>query len=571
MMQPTTHQAFGLALAHHQAGRLLEAERRYRQILASQPGHEGAWHYLGVIAHQQRQNDLAVELISKAITLNPNSPEMQNNLGLALKEAGQLDRAIASYQRAIALKPDYAIAWYNLGGALQSTGNLDGAIDAYQKAIALRPNYIEALNNLGNALRSKGRIEAAITTFDQAIAAKPDNEQAYCNLGNALKERGQFDEAVVAYRRAIALRTNFAEAHANLGIVLQILGKVDEALASYQRAVYANPDLGEAYKGLARGLRAKQQFEAALAAIDRAIELEPGNGDFHATKGLIFLDAERLDEGVVACRKAVGLAPDQAFSHRALSRAYDLTGDHQGAIGELNEALRVEPNSEGLAFELAALRGDGSVPSMPRAFVRALFDEYSNRFEEHLVKGLEYRVPEKLRMGVESLTDRKDLDVLDLGCGTGLCGLHLRPMARRLVGVDLSLEMLKRSAEKGIYDELVEGDVTEILLRRPAQWDVVIAGDVMIYVGDLSAILPAAAAALRPNGLFAFSLERYEGDGFFLHAHFRYSHSLEYVRELARRAGFLEALVTETIIRCESDTPVPGWIMLLRKDAGAPA
>jgi predicted O-linked N-acetylglucosamine transferase (SPINDLY family) len=250
MAQSTIQQTFDLAVQHHQAGRLHEAEKLYRLILAQRPDHADAMQNLGIIAHRAGRNDAAVDLIRRAIALRPNRPEAHNNLGNSLRDLGQLDQAIAAYRQAIALRPNYAEAHYNLGIALRDQGQLDQAIAAFRQAIALRGNYAEAHNNLGIALREQGQLDEAITAYRQAIALNPDFLEAQSNLGTALRDRGQSDEAIAAYRQAIALRPNSAEAHSNLGIALADQGQLDEAIAACRQAIALNPNLPETHSNL---------------------------------------------------------------------------------------------------------------------------------------------------------------------------------------------------------------------------------------------------------------------------------------------------------------------------------
>jgi TPR repeat/Glycosyltransferase family 9 (heptosyltransferase) len=152
----TIQQAFDLALQHHQAGGLTEAEQLYRQILALQPIHISAMHHLGVIACQTGRSDIGIGLIRQSIALDPNYAEAHNNLGSALTEKSQFDEAIGAYRQAIALKPNYAEAYSNLGLALQAMGQLDEAIGAYRQAIALNNNFPDAHYNLALMLLLQG-------------------------------------------------------------------------------------------------------------------------------------------------------------------------------------------------------------------------------------------------------------------------------------------------------------------------------------------------------------------------------------------------------------------------------
>jgi predicted O-linked N-acetylglucosamine transferase (SPINDLY family) len=216
MPEVTLQQAFDLAVQHHQAGQLNEAESLYRQILAVEPRHAESLHHLGLIAHQVGRNDLVVDLIRQAIVLRPDFPEAYNNLGNALKDKGQLDEAMAAYRQAITLRHDFAAAHSNLGSALKDKGQLDESIVACRQAIALQPDYPEAQYNLGNVLKEKGHLDDAITAYRQAITLRPDYSDAHYNLGSTLKDRGQLDDAIASYRRALTLQPDDFAAHGSL-------------------------------------------------------------------------------------------------------------------------------------------------------------------------------------------------------------------------------------------------------------------------------------------------------------------------------------------------------------------
>ncbi len=225
MAQHTIQQTFHVALQHHQAGRLHDAEQLYRQILEQEPNHADALHHLGMAAGQAGRNDIALELIGRAIAIKPDYPEAHSNFGNALKGNGQVEEAIAAYRRAIALRPSYAEAHGNLGSALNARGQHDEAIAAYRHAIALNSSNPITHYNLGNALKDKGQYDEAIAAYRRAVTFKPDYAEAHFNIGTAQGNRGKVDQAVAAYRRAIALKPNYAEAHWNLALALLARGE----------------------------------------------------------------------------------------------------------------------------------------------------------------------------------------------------------------------------------------------------------------------------------------------------------------------------------------------------------
>jgi tetratricopeptide (TPR) repeat protein len=234
MAQLTIQQTFDLALRHHEAGRLREAEQLYRQLLGQQPNHAEALHLLGVLAGQVGRNDVAVDLIRRAIAFRPNYPEAHSNLGGVLMVNGRLDEAMAACRQAIALNPNLPEAHYNLGNVLRDKGQLGEAIAAFRQAIALRGNYAEAHNNLGNAMKDKGQLDEAIAACRQATVFRPNYAEAHYNLGIALHDRGQLDEAIAAYRRAVVLRPNYAEAHQNLSLALLARGDFQQGWEEYE-------------------------------------------------------------------------------------------------------------------------------------------------------------------------------------------------------------------------------------------------------------------------------------------------------------------------------------------------
>ncbi|MEI8196354.1 MAG: tetratricopeptide repeat protein [Phycisphaerae bacterium] len=395
MAQVTISQAFQLALQHHQAGRLQEAEQIYRQILAHQPGHADALHLLGVIASQVGRFEVAVDLIGQAIAQKPNVPEMHNNLGNALKDLGRFEEANAAYRQAIALKPDfpeahsnygnvlvdqgrleeatvvfrqaialrpnYPEAHYNLGNALRVRGHMDEAIVAYRAAIRLRPNYVQAQGNLGVALKVQGLLEEAIATFRQALALNPNLPETHNNLCNALREKGCLDEALVACRQALALQPNLPEAYCNLGNVLSDQGCHDEAIAAYRQALALNANLSDAHCNLGGMLKEKGQFEEAIAACRRALELKPNYPEAYLNLGNALREQGRLDEALAAYRQALALKPDDAAAYSNLAIVLSDQGCLDEAIGAYRQAITIKPNYPEAHKDLALLlllRGD---------------------------------------------------------------------------------------------------------------------------------------------------------------------------------------------------------------------
>ena len=166
-----------------------------------------------------------------------------------------------------------------------------------------------------------------------------------------------------------------------------------------------------------------------------------------------------------------------------------------------------------------------------------LFDTYAEQYDKHLVKQLHYRGPQLLRAAVADLPADRALEVLDLGCGTGLCGVSFRDLARTLTGIDLSPGMLARARQHGVYDELLQSDIAGFLLSSSTRYDLILAADVFVYVGDLAGVFQGASRVLRPAGRFIFTVEAHEGEGFVVRPSGRFAHSLAYLADWRRRTA----------------------------------
>jgi len=221
-----------LAIEHHLAGRFVQAENIYQQILESDPNHPDALHLLGVIAQHKGRNDVAVELIQKALTFEPNYADAHYNLGNAFKDLGKFSEAATSYRAAIAIKPNFPDAHNNLGLVLQELGQLDEAVTSYQTALSFKPDLAMTHRNLGLALQELGRLSDAVASFRKAITFQPDYAEAYRNLSTN-KKFSEYDDDIKAMEDVYALPGLSAEQKAHLAFGL---GKSFEDLKQYEKS-----------------------------------------------------------------------------------------------------------------------------------------------------------------------------------------------------------------------------------------------------------------------------------------------------------------------------------------------
>jgi tetratricopeptide (TPR) repeat protein len=303
-------QAFKLAGEHARAGRLVQAEGILRQILKQRPNDPEALHQLAIVAHQAGKTPFAVQLIDRALTVNPNVHLFQANIAEMYRRIGQPQKAIEHGQRAVALKPDAADAHNNLGIAYFDIGDFDTAITCYDKAITHRPRFAEAISNKGNAYRQTRR----------------------------------YAEAEAEYRRALAINPSYAEAYNNLGSVLRDLERPAEAEAAYKRALTLKPAYLEALNNLILAYKDLKQFDQGIATAQQALKLQPQNSDALAYMGAIYVEQDRLDAAFDALKKSLAIAPNKAETLNMLGRAYFEADEPTKAIQVYQRAIALKPD-----------------------------------------------------------------------------------------------------------------------------------------------------------------------------------------------------------------------------------
>ena len=307
----------------------------------------------------------------------------------------------------------------------------------------------------------------------------------------------------------------------------------------------------------------------ALASADAALATEPTSADALLHRGSALAELGRAAEALATFEQLTTLAPEHAlaWSHRgSLLRELNRRHDAEAAF---REALRHGADPELHRYYLAGLGAEGAPPAPPRDYVERLFDAYAGDFDAHLVDTLGYRAHHELVDRVRRCADAKGFEAaLDLGCGTGLCGPLLRPLARHLTGLDLSAVMLERSRAGGAYDRLEQADATQFLAGTDAHFDLVVAADVLIYIGDPGPLFAAVARAM-PRGLFAFSVEAADeadvGLGWRLLPSLRYAHTKLHLLRLAQANGFEPVLVEHAPVRHDQGHAVDGLYLVLQR------
>ena len=262
------------AAAHHQAGRLRDAEALYRRVLAAVPRHADALDLLGVVAWQSGHPAEALDLIGRAIAIDRRNPTYHLHCGLALVAAGRRADAIKSLRRAAKLAPDSEDAHYNLGLALRQDGDLDGAVQAIRKAVRINPGNAEAHNTLGAILAETGRLAEAEAALRRSLALRPDSVAALNNLASVLLEREKADAAVSLAEEGLDIEET-PDGHFVMGQIREHQGALDDALQHYNRCLDLAPGMLPARINLGNVLRALQRYKDELDHNRETARLNP--------------------------------------------------------------------------------------------------------------------------------------------------------------------------------------------------------------------------------------------------------------------------------------------------------
>jgi len=482
-------------------------------------------------------------------------------------QQGQLGEAERGLGKILKKCPKHADANHLLGVIAARRGQYERAASLITRAVKHAPRQPVFLNNLGLALYNGGHPEQALSAFEQVIRLDPGHIGAHYHYGNIQQGLGHLEAALAAYDRVIQLKPRYAEAHNNRAVVLGGLGRMEDALLSCDQAISVNPRHAGAHYNRGNALKALGRPEQALTAYGQAIQLNPGYAEAYSNCGNILFALERTEHAVAAWERAVQLKPGLPEVHNNLANALIKLGRIPEAIEALGTELHLNPKSTSARYLLAAL-GEADVPQQsPPEYVSRLFNDCAAEFDKHLVEKLGYRTPQLLFDVVSEQVNNptEKLDILDLGCGTGLCGDLFSKLANTLVGVDLAELMIDKAKERGVYTDFIQADVCQALEKCRRKFDLMLSADVFVYIGRLEEVFARAGEHLKPGGLFAFSIEVTEtGEDYELRQTGRYAHSPGYVQRLAEATGFETVSSNFCVLRYEMGKPVAGSVVALR-------
>ena len=430
--------------------------------------------------------------------------------------------------------------------------------------IAPRRNEIDKAISLHRA----GRLEDAGRLYEQILAADPGNASAWHFLGVVYHQMGNSDAAVASITRALELDPRYADACNNLGNVYRETDQYDEALRAYERAVEIAPGHADAWNNIGVIRSGRGDYPAAEQAYARALEIDPEHAAAWQNRGSLSSRVEKFEASIAAYRRAIELRPRDSIGYDGLSRAFYRAGRIDEAVAVYKQWLDVNPENAVARHMLAACTGAAPPERASDSFVRNTFDAFAGSFDRVLDQ-LGYRAPTLIAEFLDREVPATDvaLVIADAGCGTGLCADFLRRRAARLVGVDLSANMLARARARKAYDELIESELAAWLNGRSQEFDLIVSADTLCYFGALEQALAGAAGALRPGGRVVFTVERAADDvrDYRLDPTGRYSHAEGYVRSALTAAGLESIAIQHVELRRERGKEVQGLLASAKK------
>lgn len=498
---------------------------------------------------------------------HPHDVDALHLLGLLCAESGDLDAALEHLRSAMSLAFHDVGVKLHMANILKAKGELDEAVSLLEGIISEDPKCAPAFNNLGTIYFAQEAYSDAIKAYQAAIDARADYADAYYNLGLAYSKLSMNDEAMAAYEALIDLQPTHPGAHFQLGCIYMSREQMEDAMRKFHAIIQAFPHHFESYANLAACYLRQGKLSEAGDYYRQALEIVPEDKEVLFNLGVIAARQGYTSDAIDFYQKAVKVSPDYLDAHNNLAAAFLMRRDHEKALHHFQEALRLQPDNEALRHTVRIMKQDKTLKTSAPAYIQSLFDSYADYYEAHLKQHLQYQVPEKLFGMVQHYLDlQKDsLDILDLGCGTGLCGELFKPYARKMTGVDLSENMLAVAKQKHIYDDLVTEDASAYLKGRDQQFNLILAGDVLVYFGELDGLLRHVAQSLKPGGYFAFNVEISEDEDYSLTSSGRFAHKKSYLNQLAQQFRLHQTHVEAIELRRQRDEAVPGFLCLWQK------
>lgn len=405
---------------------------------------------------------------------------------------------------------------------------------------------------------------AALNTLQPAHAGDARIYIAGWQLGTAA---GNFRAALQASERAIALTPLWPIAHYCAAQSMLQLANVPSATIAIENALLLEPTNLQYLEFAATLANSVMDHSAAEKHLRAAFAQKPDIVGIKTLIGNALRYQSKFDEAESWLKEAVVINPDDAEAHYGLGMIAYERDQIDSARTHLADAVRLSPANEIFLYTHQVINGR-TPAKQPEALTRNMFEGYASNYDRHLLGVLKYRVPQLIADKIVERFPSRNINVLDLGCGTGLLGMALGKVGGHFAGVDLSLAMLKEAEKQNVYARLHHVNLLDALATTAANdYDVVVAADVFTYVGALDAAIHDCFKVLKPGGWLFFSCESAPEDvaDFGVSKKMRYTHPTAYVKQLLATDGFAGITTDRIDLHVENAVAVPGYIVSAQK------
>lgn len=552
---------FEQAQHYHQTGKLEQAKAIYQELLEEDPKDPVLLHSLAILLSQQGLHKDAIAHIEKAAALSQADFKLYTSLGNIYLRAKLPKKAMDAFNKLLTLKPGYAIAHSNLGNCHLALNQFDQAKSHYQQAIELDNTLVDAKYNYATLMAKQNQFEKAKTLLQSILKHHPNHGPSLAQLAQIAIEEQQDQAALDYLRQHISVNPDHANSLHDLGLLMLKDDQLEAALPLLRRAVELGCSDPNAYFNYATALLANKEDDTALTYYLKQISHQP-NWESYYNAGVILMNKQRHRESLDYFQAVLKQQPDNVDTLLNIAGIYLKLNSPGEAIHYYRQAEKLSPNDPEIHHILAALTQSTSPAKAPNSYAKHLFDQYAPHYEKHLTEYLRYQAPEKLRttFDLENAEDRTSLTIIDLGCGTGLMGAAFQDLANRLIGIDISKPMLEQAQAKGIYQQLLEGDIIETL-PSTEKADLIIAAELFNYFGDLKNLINMIANQLKTKGQLLFTIETGHQYPYHLNQSIRYNHHPDYIKELLTEKFTIQRF-DNIVLRKQQQDDVEGHVIL---------
>lgn len=443
----------------------------------------------------------------------------------------EFEQAIEKTNSVIKEYPKSALLMALQGNAYADLGNSSEAIRFLNKSIEIDENYVDAYYNLAHIFQSLDKNQEAIDCYNKTIEISPNYFAAYNNLGNIYREQRDFEASLDCFKKAIEINPKYADSYNNMGNALTEMGELNAAMDSFKTALEIKPQFAEAYFNMGKAYQDHEKYSDAINCYFAALKINNQYADAHYNLGMIYREL----------------------------------GDFEKAIAQCRTAFSIDPTNYSEAEHLVSAMLGETTKAAPRKYVEGLFDAFADSFDDMLVNKLEYKTPRKIAEILKlNIPDNDITKILDMGCGTGLLAPYLKTYCDHLIGIDVSQKMLKKAEVSNHYTNLIHSDIVDYIRKTKDKFDLFIAADVLVYIGDLDLLFKLIKQSNSSGGWFAFSTEHIETSTYELRSSGRYAHSKSYIDSLCEKYGYVIKDFAVENLRKEKGEFLSGGFYLLK-------